>query len=72
MAEEAKPEAKPAARSAIRMAAINIMVEGIRYKGQLIARSNKYDSGTMDSGIVGFTIGLLFALILVVVPVVLM
>ena len=49
-----------------------LMVEGIRYKGQLIARSNKYDSSTTESGIVGFAIGFLFALILIIVPVVLL
>jgi tetrahydromethanopterin S-methyltransferase subunit F len=73
MAEEAKPaEAKPAARRAIRMAAINGMVEGMRYKGQIIARSNKYDSATMGSGLVGFAFGVLLSVIIILVPVVLL
>jgi len=67
MAEEAKPVS-----SAIRMSAINVMVESIRYKGQLIARANKYESSIMDSGIVGFTIGFLFALLIIVLPVLVM
>ena len=32
-------ESKPAARGAIRMAALNVMAENMRYKGQIIARS---------------------------------
>lgn len=64
MAEEAKPVS-----SAIRMAAINTMIESIRYKGQLIARANKYESGIMDSGMVGFAIGFLFAVLIIVLPV---
>jgi len=64
MAEEA--EAKMA--GPIRMVAIERMVENIRYKAQIIARSNKYDSAISESGIVGFAIGLLVALVLIVVP----
>jgi tetrahydromethanopterin S-methyltransferase subunit F len=69
MAEEAKPAAP---RGAIRMAAINGMVETMRYKGQILARSNKFDSSIMDSGIVGFAIGILLAVILILAPVVLL
>ena len=50
----------------IRMAAIDAMMNDMRFKGQILARTNKLESGIMDSGIVGFTIGLLVALILVV------
>ena len=52
----------------IRMVAIENMMENIRYKAQLIARSNKYDSALLGSGIIGFAAGLLTALILIVVP----
>jgi len=65
-------ESKPAARGAIRMAALNVMAENMRYKGQIIARSNKFDSSTMGTGIVGFSIGILLAVILILVPVVLL
>ncbi|MDI6718091.1 MAG: tetrahydromethanopterin S-methyltransferase subunit F [Methanomicrobiales archaeon] len=63
MAEETK------APSAIRMAAIDAMVENMRYKAQILARTNKLESGVISSGVMGFAIGLAFALILVVVPV---
>ena len=48
------------------MAAIDAMITDIKYKGQILARTNKLESGIMGSGIVGFTIGLAVALILVV------
>ena len=50
----------------VRMAAIEGMVSNIRYKGQILARTNKLESGIMDSGIVGFAIGLAVALLMVV------
>ena len=53
------------------MVAIDNMVENIRYKSQILARTNKIDSAVSASGVVGFTIGLLLALILIVVPVLL-
>ena len=49
------------------MVAIDRMVENMRYKAQLIARSNKYDSAISEMGVVGFAVGLLAALILIVV-----
>ena len=52
----------------IRMVAIDRMVENMRYKAQLIARSNKFDSALSEMGVVGFAVGLLVALILIVVP----
>jgi len=55
----------------IRMAAIDAMVADMKYKGQILARTNKLESGIMGSGIIGFAIGLAFAMILVV-PVILM
>ncbi len=53
------------------MAAIDAMMADMKYKGQILARTNKLESGIMDSGIIGFAIGLAFALILVV-PVILL
>jgi len=50
----------------IRMAAIDAIMTDIKYKGQILARTNKLESGIMGSGIIGFTIGLAVALILVV------
>jgi tetrahydromethanopterin S-methyltransferase, F subunit len=54
------------------MVAIENMVENIRYKAQILARTNKLESGIMDSGIVGFSAGLIIVLLLIVVPVVVM
>jgi tetrahydromethanopterin S-methyltransferase subunit F len=64
MAEEGQQSGGP-----IRMAAINEMMADIRYKAQIMARTNKLESGIMDSGIIGFAIGLVISMILVVVPV---
>ena len=50
------------------MVAIDRMVENMRYKSQLIARSNKFDSAMSEMGIVGFAIGLVVSLVLIVVP----
>jgi tetrahydromethanopterin S-methyltransferase subunit F len=66
MAEESKPT------GAIRMAAINVMVESMRYKGQILARSNKFESSIMGSGLVGFIFGILLSTIMILVPVVLL
>jgi tetrahydromethanopterin S-methyltransferase subunit F len=63
MAEEGAKMAGP-----IRMVAIERMVESVRYKAQIIARSNKFDSAISEMGVIGFAIGLLVALILIVVP----
>ena len=62
MAEEAK------STGPIRMVAIDNMVENIRYKSQILVRTNKIDSAVTASGLVGFTAGLLLALILIVLP----
>ncbi|AGB03611.1 tetrahydromethanopterin S-methyltransferase subunit F [Methanoregula formicica] len=66
MAEEAK------STGPVRMVAIDNMVENIRYKSQILARTNKIDSAVTASGLVGFVAGLLTALILIVLPVLLM
>ncbi|HJJ90295.1 MAG TPA: tetrahydromethanopterin S-methyltransferase subunit F [Methanocorpusculum sp.] len=57
------------AGSIIRMAAIDKMVDDIRYKGQILARTHKVESAIMDSGLVGFGVGLVIALIMILVPV---
>jgi tetrahydromethanopterin S-methyltransferase subunit F len=49
------------------MGAIDRVVEDIRYRAQLISRNQKLDSGVSAAGIVGFTIGFLFALIMVII-----
>ena len=66
MAEEAK------STGPIRMVAIDNMVENIRYKSQILVRTNKIDSAVSASGLVGFTAGLLLALILIALPALLM
>jgi len=63
MAEEGAKMAGP-----IRMVAIDRMVESMRYKAQLIARSNKFDSAMSEMGVVGFAVGMIVALVLIVVP----
>ncbi|MCL7415081.1 MAG: tetrahydromethanopterin S-methyltransferase subunit F [ANME-2 cluster archaeon] len=46
------------------------LVENIRYKGQLIARNQKLDSG-VAAGFEGLVIGFLFAVIMIGLPIVL-
>ena len=62
MAEEAK------STGPVRMVAIENMVESIRYKSQILVRTNKIDSAVTASGLVGFVAGLFLALILIIVP----
>jgi tetrahydromethanopterin S-methyltransferase subunit F len=62
MAEEAK------STGPVRMVAIENMVENIRYKSQILARTNKIDSAVSATGLIGFTAGLLLALILIILP----
>ncbi|MFA4878138.1 MAG: tetrahydromethanopterin S-methyltransferase subunit F [Methanoregula sp.] len=66
MAEDAK------STGPIRMVAIENMVENIRYKSQILARTNKIESAVTATGLVGFVAGLLLALILIVLPALLM
>jgi tetrahydromethanopterin S-methyltransferase subunit F len=63
MAEEEKKAAGP-----VRMVAITNMVENIRYKAQILARTNKFDSAVMGMGVVGFAAGVIVALVLIVLP----
>jgi tetrahydromethanopterin S-methyltransferase subunit F len=62
MAEEAK------STGPVRMVAIENMVENIRYKSQILARTNKIDSAVTATGLIGFMAGLLCALILILLP----
>jgi tetrahydromethanopterin S-methyltransferase subunit F len=62
MAEEVKP-AGP-----IRMVPIENIIENIRYKAQILARTNKLDSAVTATGVIGFMAGLLCAVILIVIP----
>jgi tetrahydromethanopterin S-methyltransferase subunit F len=52
----------------IRMVAIQNMVAGIQYKGQILARTNKLESGILSSGVVGFAAGAVVAMALVLIP----
>ncbi|WOF15344.1 tetrahydromethanopterin S-methyltransferase subunit F [Methanoplanus sp. FWC-SCC4] len=58
--------------SIIRMAAIDDMMADMRYKGQVMSRTNKLESGIMDSGLTGFMVGFFVSLVLVLAPVFLM
>ncbi|ABS55086.1 tetrahydromethanopterin S-methyltransferase, F subunit [Methanoregula boonei 6A8] len=62
MAEEEK-SAGP-----VRMVAIDNMVENVRYKSQILARTNKVESASSTNGLIAFVAGLLVAVILIVVP----
>jgi len=50
------------------MTAINNMMNAIRYKAQILARTTKLESGIMGMGIVGFAIGLVVVLLFILVP----
>jgi tetrahydromethanopterin S-methyltransferase subunit F len=47
------------------------MFESVKYRAQLVARDQKLGSGVNAAMPVGFTIGFLFALLMVLVPVLL-
>ena len=63
MADEDKNQATA---GPVRMTAIATMMNDIKYKAQIIARTNKLESGIMNSGMAGFIVGLIFSLILVI------
>jgi len=52
------------------MTAINRMMNSIRYKAQILARTTKLESGIMGSGILGFAVGLVIAVLLILAPVI--
>ncbi|HJJ56271.1 MAG TPA: tetrahydromethanopterin S-methyltransferase subunit F [Methanocorpusculum sp.] len=56
------------AGSSIRMIPINAMVNDIKYKVQILARTHKVESAIMDSGIVGFSVGVIIAFVMIIVP----
>ena len=51
------------------MATIEPLVEDIRYRGQLIARNQKLESGVGATGVIGFVIGFVVVMLAVLVPV---
>ncbi len=51
------------------MAQIEPLIEDIRYRGQLIARNQKLESGVGATGVVGFILGFVLVMLLVLVPV---
>ncbi len=51
------------------MATIESMVEDIRYRGQLIARNQKLESGVGATVAIGFSIGFVVVMLTVLVPV---
>ena len=58
------------AAPAIRMAAINKIVDDIKYKGQLLARTYKVESAFNGAGVVGVAVGIVLSLIFILVPVI--
>jgi tetrahydromethanopterin S-methyltransferase subunit F len=54
------------------MAAIEALVEDIRFRGQLIARNQKLESGVGATGVTGFIIGFVIVMIAVLAPVYMM
>jgi tetrahydromethanopterin S-methyltransferase subunit F len=57
------------AGSTIRMAAIDKMVDDIRYKGQILARTNKVESAFSGNALLGFGVGVALSLVLILGPV---
>ena len=51
------------------MAQIEPLIEDIRYRGQLIARNQKLESGVGATGVVGFIIGFFIVMLMVLIPV---
>ncbi|HJJ27942.1 MAG TPA: tetrahydromethanopterin S-methyltransferase subunit F [Methanocorpusculum sp.] len=58
------------AGSSIRMAAINKIVDNVKYKGQLLARTYKVESAFNGCGVVGVAVGAAISLVLILVPVI--
>lgn len=52
------------------MAMIESMVDDIRYRGQLISRNQKLESGVGATGIIGFSLGFLVITLMIVGPLV--
>jgi len=54
------------------MATIESLVEDIRYRGQLIARNQKLESGVGATGVIGISLGFVLVMLLVFVPLMVM
>ncbi len=54
------------------MTSINRMMDSIRYKAQILARTTKLESGIMGMGILGFAIGIAVVMLLTLIPALLM
>jgi len=50
------------------MPMIDAIAEDVRYKGQLLARETKLSSGVMSTVSVGFAIGFVLAIVMMLVP----
>ena len=50
------------------MPMIDAIVEDVRYKGQLLARETKLSSGVMSTVSVGFVIGFVLAIVMMLGP----
>lgn len=50
------------------MPMIDAIVENVRYKGQLLARETKLSSGVMATVSVGFAIGFILAIVMMLGP----
>ena len=51
------------------MAAIDKMVDDIRYKGQILARTNKVESAISGNALLGFGVGVALSLVLILGPI---
>ena len=51
------------------MAVVESLVEDIRYRGQLIARNQKLESGVGATGVIGFLLGFVIVMVMILVPV---
>lgn len=49
------------------MGAIDAKIESVRYRAQLIARNQKLDSGVSATGVLGFAVGFIFAILMVLI-----
>jgi tetrahydromethanopterin S-methyltransferase subunit F len=50
------------------MVELESLIEDIRYRGQLIARNQKLESGVGATGVIGFAIGFVIVMITVLAP----
>jgi len=50
------------------MTSINRMMDSIRYKAQILARTTKLESGIMGMGLLGFAVGLGVIMLCILIP----